>query len=938
MKTFLLVLIIGVLTMAPAAALSEKCSFALKDLFGKEVDKKAASEFLALQGDLTLHRLAWAYLKAQAADQSDKAESVERTIIELLNSKYTQADPEFIKARTAFENQPLSRTTLAEVAPFLRDVLSHEFPEDKNLFKLNQSDIKMLSLLARHERLSARNGKFDDRMFQTGTNSILNFTKLINSSYKLSHDPTEANLQVSAKLAGLEKYLEETQRKMRSLVEGLTLPQECLAEPCLLEEDFANLIQQHSEVEKIFWESLAPFIESDDIILEKLSYGDLWLKIPKTDQKKSVDNFSPSLPQRKTQVDHHSSSTPTVGGLLVQNSDLLILENSTRLRPSTLQTLPHDFKIALAAALIADQRILVFQGKLYDPKTARPLSHGEALLLLPPIRRESLKINLARIPESSRSAMLAAVVNGEKTFILDDKLFSTEGKILDPKKEIAQKMGNKLGLTVDPARYNGMGRDYLLARAWALTNDKPYFEHEGKTMDTFSGRSITSPFRNLAGVEDVKLDKERRRMMENLSDTDVILNYNRENPNKECPHYGILNKKLAKIMIYENSGKLIFESEILIGAEKSDKRTRWMEYGPDKRVASHSTGAGVFKVRTPTKNDSFNRENFNNNIISLLDSNGEQTVFALHQVPKGLDHRYDRFNTGNPDDRRISGGCANLALSDFKKIQSMLGVACQLYVLPEEDKHKFAVRDGKLQLVSTQPVPLSEEKFYNYEKKTTQPRTITFNITNSTGDTKVSREFLSALEKEKKKLMSIFRMSNDEYNDLAMISYALLGNESRFGESYKLMYKEMFQGDVIIAKGLKEIFKGNNPFNNPQVTNTSRGYTQIKMLPLEDLKKHYPGLSKETLMNPYHSAVATMAYLADAVGVMKEIARKNGQDPSKLKITRENMVDYLGYIYQGRRAALLSSDPKKQATPEQNIYVQNLKKHMSYIELTQKIE
>ena len=79
-----------------------------------------------------------------------------------------------------------------------------------------------------------------------------------------------------------------------------------------------------------------------------------------------------------------------------------------------------------------------------------------------------------------------------------------------------------------------------------------------------------------------------------------------------------------------------------------------------------------------------------------------------------------------------------------------------------------------------------------------------------------------------------------------------------------------------------------------------------------------------------------MAYLVGAVKVLKNIAAENSKDPRKVKITKENLVDYLGYIYQGRKGALKSVDDP--ANADFNTYVQKLRKNMSYIEIAQKIE
>jgi hypothetical protein len=183
--------------------------------------------------------------------------------------------------------------------------------------------------------------------------------------------------------------------------------------------------------------------------------------------------------------------------------------------------------------------------------------------------------------------------------------------------------------------------------------------------------------------------------------------------------------------------------------------------------------------------------------------------------------------------------------------------------------------------------------------------------------------------------MELFNLSNDDYNDLASVAYGIMGNESDFGRSKKYWIKEHDQGDVILAKAAKRLFNGQNPFDK-SVLNTSRGFTQIKELPDGAWRKAYPGISKETLGDPKNSAVSTIAYLVGAVKSLKSIARENANDPRKVRITKENLVDYLGYIYQGRRGALKSADDP--ANADFNTYVQNLRKHMSYIEIAQKIE
>jgi hypothetical protein len=271
--------------------------------------------------------------------------------------------------------------------------------------------------------------------------------------------------------------------------------------------------------------------------------------------------------------------------------------------------------------------------------------------------------------------------------------------------------------------------------------------------------------------------------------------------------------------------------------------------------------------------------------------------------------------------------------TDYLALTKWMKPTCKVYVLPEEKNNKMIVKDGQVQLVSSSPVVHSEN--YNYSHPKAAYKAINIRITNPNGRTTDSVPFVKALEDEKQKLMKLLRLSNDEYNELAAVSYAIMGNESDFGRSKKYWIKEHDQGDVILAKAAKRLFNGKNPFDK-SVLNTSRGLTQIKELPEGEWKKSYPGINKNNLSDPKNAAVSTIAYLAEASRSLKKLAVENAKDPRKVKITKENIVDYLGYIYQGRRGALKSSEDP--ANADFNTYVQKLRKNMSYIEIAQKIE
>lgn len=901
----------------PLQAQTSACLSALQENFASKVAQSTAQKFLALQGEITLNRLAWAHLKAQ--EESDKIESVEREIIELLSEKYSNTDPEFIKARELFESQPLSRTALSEVAPYLQDYFSHEFEKEDKLFVLNKSDVKLLGLLAKYEKKNAA-GVFDHKMTKSG---ILNFTKLINSSYRNSNDKIEENIE------SLEDTITDLQGEVEKLFSQIDVPGICQEEGC--PANFGEFFKSSEEVQEIVFRSLIDKNTSDAEIVSSLGYGDIWLKVKKDQVAKKVaapKKAPTSQPKRfgtiKT-VKSVKKDTPHVSDVLISDPANIIVKDRKGRSVANWKAMEKDFQTAMAESILADHKVFEYKSALYSRLTGKQLTADGALSFIPPKRRANYLEMLKKVKNPEvRSKMIIAMANGDQTFILKSKLYRFDGEELQyPGAYISLMMHQKTKSKYEPKRYEGMEKAYLVARANAMANNEPQFSYKGGLINSLTGRSIHSQTKNY--VQDVKQDKQARKKYEYLDDLDVIRNYQRHQDGK-CAHYGVIDKKNATFTIYQNDGKVILKKEVLVGARKSDQRTRWTDY--KNRRTSQSTGAGVFTVRAGDPNDAHNKKDFNNNIISFFDESGDETVFAVHQVPVHLQERNKRFGTGDASDRRLSSGCANLKLSDFKDVKKYLGVACKVYILPEQEENKFVYQDKKIVLVNTEGSDPETDKFYNYNSHESTPKLIKMNITSSVANTSAARKFVKALEDEKPKLMKVLGITNDEYNELALIAFGIMGNESKFGNSKKLNLKEKNQDFVVFARYLKS-------WDNDEAKQTSRGYTQIKYLPKEILNKNYPEIKKETLMKPDHSAVATVVYLYESFREMRGIARENEKSARKVRITQETMIKYIKYFYQGGRSQITTEDLKNQATPDWNEYYQNLTKHMSYVEMVQ---
>ncbi|MGZ3787856.1 MAG: hypothetical protein ACXVLQ_05000 [Bacteriovorax sp.] len=230
------------------------------------------------------------------------------------------------------------------------------------------------------------------------------------------------------------------------------------------------------------------------------------------------------------------------------------------------------------------------------------------------------------------------------------------------------------------------------------------------------------------------------------------------------------------------------------------------------------------------------------------------------------------------------------------------------------------------------------------------PKNIEIEITNPHYKTEDSAQFVNALEEEKPKLMKLYHLSNQEYNQLAAYAFGVMGNESKMGNSLKYKVKEKFPLGVaymkewkrnVINKAEQDYEDGKNAggllngvkkgtasyiehlqkmdekiFTGKLTTESnSRGPTQIKRIP-KLISENY-GIKNEELADPKKAAVATLGFLADSLEIVKH---KEASNPN---INAKNRLDYIHYIYNGSSRRIDDGT----ATPEHNIYLRNLKKY-----------
>ena len=255
------------------AKTKEECLSSIFEIIqGDEVKEEKLNEFLKIQAGLTLHKLAYATFRGDISKDRFRLETEILSIMDGMEDK--KKDPEFLKVYDLYKNSSnkLSRNALANVLPYIKDVLNKQEnetdPFKRKMFNLGMSDIKMLSLLSEKETLSD-NGIYKHILSsnKNSDNSILNFTKIINSSIRNTDDSVEDIRKT------MKRRLNVLTEEAHSLIQDLFLNTECevLSQVCSVDK---KPILDDSVLEGL---TLAISKLKIDDNHKYLRYNDVWL-------------------------------------------------------------------------------------------------------------------------------------------------------------------------------------------------------------------------------------------------------------------------------------------------------------------------------------------------------------------------------------------------------------------------------------------------------------------------------------------------------------------------------------------------------------------------------------------------------------------------------------------------------------------------------------
>ena len=142
--------------------------------------------------------------------------------------------------------------------------------------------------------------------------------------------------------------------------------------------------------------------------------------------------------------------------------------------------------------------------------------------------------------------------------------------------------------------------------------------------------------------------------------------------------YAVVDKKAARLYVFDRTGRLAGETEVLLGQTVGDftvpgvgERAQTGSVGPDERT----TPAGRFEAAA-------GRNNKGEHVVWV----DYESAFAIHRLRPGrsLAARSAGLASATPDDNRMSLGCVVVPVAFYQTVvERVLGGRSVVYVLPE---------------------------------------------------------------------------------------------------------------------------------------------------------------------------------------------------------------------------------------------------------------
>ncbi len=265
-----------------------ECVQAVTKYFSEYISKDTMDKYLQIQSKLTMHRLAWAYLEKMEDDTKPIEENIKILVnkMDAENIQDIEGRTDFETAKKQFNKAPMSRRALADIVPYMKDILvdqSANVTEENKMYQIHEADIKMLDILSERER---ENQNFNGRQFSNREhdNSVLNILFIINASYSSGEKLKGANKQKHIDILAwqIKKLEDELTDTLNSMGTPLQCSDEAMGTLCCSEltlkgqERFNELMKNCSEMTDALNEGINKRSINEDKY-NRVRYGDIWL-------------------------------------------------------------------------------------------------------------------------------------------------------------------------------------------------------------------------------------------------------------------------------------------------------------------------------------------------------------------------------------------------------------------------------------------------------------------------------------------------------------------------------------------------------------------------------------------------------------------------------------------------------------------------------------
>lgn len=448
---------------------------------------------------------------------------------------------------------------------------------------------------------------------------------------------------------------------------------------------------------------------------------------------------------------------------------------------------------------------------------------------------------------------------------------------------------------------NGLSLDELMSYNKQLNGNINTVIHPGDIIYTAPlPRKVHYEYKDLAQVE-------AEESLANTNNYMAIQSVSHDN------NYVIIDKKNRKLSVYNKDNKLLYDTaQINTGLSGNDYNT--ITYVDENGIirdmqGNNSTPAGITVISgvgTYHGVPSFTRSRVDNEgNIKKVNGKSDDIASSLH---------FGRIREGAG-----SNGCVRVGGKELCELPKYIGIGTKVYTLPEKEGSRFEVRQGRLNYFADNPYGESKgdkrywDDYNTYFDKRYNPLLIAQKTPSGNyehdGNVIV---YANTLMNGKKQIQEKFNLDSYTYDKLAQLAMGIAEQETKFNTSRRKMIKDYTPDSIL------NLVRGNS--------NRSRGATQIKLNgDNQEMQQIYNefNITEDNIDSMNKSALATISRLAQIYNTEVRGRHFKGKDNKNV-----SPYDALLYKWMGRNQELRN----KTATPEKNIYINNVKKYIRNFE------